>query len=124
MNHEQLKRIGISAAGLVALGAALAWLKSPRAAAGIAAGGAWNLASLWCLVRLLNAWLVDRTPRRAVAWALVKFPVLYALAAGLLHSPAVSSVGFGIGLTIALLAAMGGFMASTLRTPLSPFHGR
>lgn len=78
-----------------------------RMVGGVAAGGLWNLASLWCLVRLLDAWL-GPTPsrRRALGWLFVKCPLLYALAWAVLALARVSPIGFGLGLTVGLVAAM------------------
>jgi hypothetical protein len=75
-------------------------------ALGIAAGALWNLASLWCLARLLKAWL-GPTPstRRVVGWLLVKFPLLYTLIVLLFQVPSLSLAGFGVGFSLVLIAA-------------------
>jgi len=79
-----------------------------RTGLGVAAGVAWNLASFWCLARLLQAWLGPRpSTRRAVAWLLLKFPLLYGAAVLLLRSPSLSILGFGVGFTLILLLAVG-----------------
>lgn len=100
------------------LGAAtlLAAWWGPQAALGVAAGGAWNLASLWCLTRLLQAWLGPQPSRaRAVGWLLAKFPLLYVLVFGYLARPSASVVGFGIGFSVVLAAVVGGFAAQAAR---------
>jgi len=86
------------AAVMVAGCAATAWVQGSALIAGVLAGAAWNLASLWCLSRMLAAWLGPRrSSRRALGWLLVKFPLLYVLAFVMLRSGSVSLVGFGIG---------------------------
>lgn len=92
---------------------------------GVLAGGAWNLASLWCLSRLLHAWLgPQHSRRRVLGWLLVKFPLLYLVAFGLLHTRAVSAMGFGIGFSVILAMAIGRFAlrAKSFAAPSS--HGR
>ena len=77
-------------------------------AIGVAAGVAWNGASLWCLTQLLRAWLGPQpSRRRAIIWVVVKFPLLYALTFFLLRNAKVSIVGFGIGFSVVLFAAIG-----------------
>ena len=79
----------------------------PAVAVGALAGGAWNLASLWCFNRLLQVWLAPIPSRRRVAlWVCVKFPLLYLLAGLLLYRRAVSLLGFGIGFTVVLAIAL------------------
>lgn len=98
-------------------------------ALGLLAGGLWNLANLYCLTRLLTAWLGPprpaghdgrpprlwrsagrgggrRSTRRVVGWLLVKFIALYVLAFALLRLPGVSPVGFGVGFTVVLIGAV------------------
>ena len=83
---------------------------------GILGGGAWNLANLWCFARALPVWLGSSpSRRRAVGWLLVKFPLLYAAAIGLLLIPSVSPVGFAIGFLVVMLTAI----VAWLITPLS-----
>jgi hypothetical protein len=91
-------------------------------AIGFVAGGAWNMASLWSLQRMLHAWLGPLPSRgRALLWLLVKFPLLYLLGLAMLHSPQVSPLGFGIGFTLVFL--IGGGLA--LRANASRrAHGR
>ena len=79
-------------------------------AVGAAAGAAWNVASLWCLAQLLHAWLGPApSTRRAVVWLVVKFPLLYGLTFVMLWHQAISVVGFGIGFSVVLVAAIGGW---------------
>jgi len=95
------------AAVMVAGCAATAWVQGSALIAGVLAGAAWNLASLWCLSRMLAAWLGPRrSSRRALGWLLVKFPLLYVLAFVMLRSGSVSLVGFGIGFTVVLSLAL------------------
>jgi hypothetical protein len=107
MTEQLIQRIGrrtIIAVGIAAV-AALPW--GGRCALSLVAGGIWNLASLWLLTRLLGAWLGPRpSTRRAVGWLLLKFPMLYLAAFMLLHQPSVSVIGFGIGFTVVLAAAV------------------
>lgn len=96
--------------GVVLLSAAAAAWISPTIALGVLAGGLWNLASLWCLLHLLDAWLGPRPSRkRAVAWLIAKFPLLYLAVVGLCYSSAISLLGFGLGFTVILVLAMGWF---------------
>ena len=80
------------------------------------AGGVWNLASLWCLSRLLAAWM-SPTPsrRRVIVWLLVKFPLLYAAVVLLFGAHAVSAAAFGTGFSIVLFVAIAGLMADGRR---------
>jgi hypothetical protein len=74
---------------------------------GLLAGGVWNLVNLWCLSRLLAAWLgPQRSTARVVRWLVIKFPLLYGVAWLLLSRAWVSMVGFGVGFTLVLLAAL------------------
>ena len=96
-----------------------------RFAVGIAAGGLWNLASLWCLTRMLRAWLGPvRSPRRAMAWLLLKLVVIYPLAVVLIRHPAGSMIGFGIGFTAVLIVAMAWFFRRAARVIPQHSHGR
>lgn len=80
-----------------------------------AAGAVWNLASLFCLRRLLRAWMGPQpSQRRAVAWVLVKFPLLYALVVCLFRMPQLSIVGFSLGFSVVLTAAMALFARRAL----------
>ena len=94
-------------------------------ALGVLVGAAWNLASFWCLVRLLNLWLSPKpSKRRVLLWVLVKFPLLYLLAGILLYTRVVSLLGFGIGFTIVLALAMGWFAWHAARMSMVRSHGR
>lgn len=92
---------------------------------GALVGGVWNLASLWCLMQVVRAWLGPQpSTRRAVLWLLVKFPLLYLLIFVLLRSPTISIVGFGIGFSMVLLAVMGWLIRQTVQTSPARPHGR
>ena len=87
-----------------------AWDRS--VALGMLVGGVWNLASLWCLSRLLQAWLGPQpSRRRAIGWVLLKFPLLYLALFGLLSHSMVSAVGFGAGFSLVLLMMLGWWIA-------------
>ena len=89
----------------VAAVATILW--NARAAVGVVTGGLWSLANLWCLERLLSAWLRPQpSRRRALGWVLVKFPLLYFIAFMLLRASFMSLVGFGIGFTVVLAVAI------------------
>ena len=105
------------AGAAIALGAAaLASFWGARAAAGALAGGLWNLASLWCLIRLLGAWLGPQpSQRHVVGWLVVKFPLLYLGVFLLLRSSSISLIGFGIGFSLILIGAIGWFAANAPR---------
>jgi hypothetical protein len=105
MNHLPRNTWG-AALALVGGAALIASAWSPRVGLSVAAGGLWNIANLWCLVRLLDAWLGQSSKRRAIGWALVKFPVLYGAVFFALSRPGLSVVGFGLGFTLVLLTAI------------------
>ncbi len=91
----------------MAIGAAIASLVDRSLALGVAAGGLWNAASLWCLTKMLASWLgPSPSKRRAIGWLLVKFPLLYGGAILVLRARTVSLIGFGIGFTIVLVSAL------------------
>lgn len=102
-----------SALGLF-IASAVAWaFFGSRAAAGIIAGGAWNLTSLWCLTRLLQAWIGPKpSQRRAMAWALVKFPLLYAAIFVVFQTKIVAFAAFSAGFSIVLATALAAFVFS------------
>lgn len=91
----------------------------------VAAGAAWNLASLFCLRQLLRAWLGPQpSQRRAVAWVLVKFPLLYALVVFFFRSPQLSIVGFSLGFSVVLAVAMALFARHALTLGRTQTHVR
>lgn len=92
---------------------------------GLLAGAAWNALSLWCLSRLLRAWLAPRlSHRRVAAWWLIKFPLLYAAAWFCLSRPAVSLAGFSLGFTLVLALAVGRLAFQAQRLVAARSHGR
>ena len=100
---------------------------------GIVAGMAWNATSLWCLSKLLHAWLGPQPSRRRVLlWLAVKFPLLYGGVWVLLRTPEISMVGFGIGFSLVLVGAMVWLVrrapqaspAGAPRMMMAPSHGR
>ncbi len=126
----------VAAAMTAALATASAALWDRRMSLGVLAGGAWNLASLWCLTRLLTAWIGSRpanaegrdqpqpSRRRVVIWLLFKFPLLYLVVFGILHSPSVSGVGFGVGFTLVLVVAVASLALQARRMSLVKSYGR
>lgn len=91
----------------------------------VAAGAGWNLASLFCLRQLLRAWLGKRpSQRRAIAWVLVKFPLLYALIVFLFRSTWLSVIGFSVGFSVVLGAAMALFAKRAIALRQIPTHVR
>lgn len=105
----------ISSLALAAL-AGLAGSFNARVLTGVAAGAAWNFASLWCLINLLSAWLGPQpSRRRALGWLVVKFPVLYALAVLLVRHAQVSVLGFSVGFTAVMAVSMGWFAVQANR---------
>ena len=92
---------------------------------GVVAGIAWNLASLWCLSRLLAAWLgPSPSKRRAIGWLLVKFPLLYLLAFALVRGSSVSLIGFGAGFSAVLVVMLAAFALRAQRRIAVPSNGR
>jgi hypothetical protein len=86
-----------------------------RVAGSVILGGAWNLASFWCLTRMLLAWAgPERSPRRAVRWLLAKL-ALYASVIALFLLRSVSVPAFGVGFTVSLLAALLAFAMANRR---------
>ena len=111
-NDRTLSTVLVIAGGVVAVSALAASWWGVRVMGGVLAGGAWNLASLWCLAQLLSAWLGSRpSTRGAIAWLVLKFPFLYLLAFGMLRSPSVSLIGFSIGFTVVLIVVVAWFAA-------------
>lgn len=125
MSEQLSKRVWVTAAGIMLVGAAIAARWGAHVATGLFIGGAWNLASLWCLVHLLSAWIGPHpSRRRAIAWLLLKFPLLYLLAFVMFRSPRVSLIGFGVGFTIVLIVLIGWFALQARQMTLMRPHGR
>jgi len=126
MNERNRFRMwAIGAVVTVLVGACMALLGAAPLAFGIICGGLWNLASLWCLTQLLDAWLGPHpSRRRAVLWLLVKFPLLYLLIFTALRQPAIALAGFGIGFTLVLVAAVGVLASSAQRRTTVRANGR
>ena len=90
-------------------------------AGGVLAGSLWNAANFWCFSHALGAWLdPQRARRHQIGWFVVKFPLLYAAAFSLLQMPWISPIGFGIGFTLVLAAAV--LLVLKARQP--QLHGR
>lgn len=107
MSDQRLLTWLLVAAVAVSVVATIVAAWHARFALGMVAGMWWNVASLWCLTRLLAAWLGPHpSRRRAIGWLLVKFPLLYAVVLVLLRAPSVSSLGFGVGFSAGLLLLM------------------
>ena len=125
MSERLLLQLELCAAAAVAAAAALAWNAREPLALGIAAGGAWSLASLWCLARLLAAWLSPtHSRRRVIGWLLVKLAVLYPLAVAFLLAAPHLAMSFGIGFTVALAVMAVGFACQGIRAAQAQSHGR
>ena len=125
MSEQTTRRLLAVATLVLVCCVAAAWRWGLHAALGVFAGGAWNLASLWCLVQLLNAWLGPAPSRKRVwGWLLVKFPLLYFLAFGLLWTKAVSAVGFGVGFSVVLLVILTGMACQAKHLVITRPHGR
>jgi hypothetical protein len=96
-----------------------------RIAIGVAAGGAWNLFSFFCLANLLRAWLGPKpSMKRAIGWLLIKFPCLYAAAVLLFVRREISLIAFGVGFTVVLASAAAFLLLQASRCMLRPVHGR
>ena len=108
---------------LSAAAVALVWWNG-RLALGILAGVWWNVASLWCLAHLFNAWL-GSTPsrRRAIGWLLAKFPLLYVIVFAILRAPTAFIIGFGLGFSAVLICAMGSFALNAQPLVATRSHG-
>ena len=95
----------------------------PSLTTGLLAGAAWNLASLWCLSRLMTAWLGSpHSTRRALGWLAVKL-ALYGLILLVFIKQIVSPTGFGLGFGLTLVAAMAWCILTARHTLWVP-HGR
>lgn len=124
MTERTLRHVAGLAAVVVGLAGAVAGVWGLRPALSVAAGGAWNLASLWCLGQLLQAWLGPQpSRRRVIGWLLVKFPLLYLLAFGVIRSPLIAPEGFGAGFTVVLAAVVGWYAFHLHHLTLSRSHG-
>ena len=114
MNAQAQRNILLGSTVALLLGnvlAALGW--GVRAGIGVLVGGVWNLASLWCLTRLLGEWFSARPSRRRVlGWLLVKFPLLYFAIVLLFGKHAVPLLAFGAGFTIVLVVVISSLAAS------------
>ncbi len=112
MNEKIKNNIArLSGAGLILAVVIAAPLFGARTAAGIIVGGAWNLASLWCLTRMLQAWIGPQpSQRRAIIWLLMKFPLLYAAIFFIFQTKIVSFSSFSVGFTLVLLITLACFM--------------
>jgi hypothetical protein len=125
MHEDQLKRGWGSAAAAALFAAGVAWPVESRVASGLAAGAAWNLASLFCLHRLLRAWLAKPPSRRRVLlWFGLKFPLLYGLALSLFRASAPFLIGFGLGFTVVLLVMLGWALAQARLALTGGAHAR
>ena len=114
----------IAASGLV-IAALPGWMWGPRVVGSILAGGLWNLASLWCLTRLLGAWLRPEPSRnRLLGWLALKGAWLALLIGAVLRAPWLSFIGFGIGFTIMLIIVIAFFALHSRRFVAGQSHGR
>ncbi len=96
--------IGVLATSVAA---AVSYGRHSSVTSGMLVGGAWNLINLWCLTRALGVWLASHPSRwRSALWFIVKFPLLYGLALGLLMTPGLSLGGFIVGFSATLGAAL------------------
>ena len=119
MSRQAVSSLWMISSAAVCGASLLACIWDARVALGIAAGGLWNMASLWCLMQLLDAWLGARpSRRRAILWLLVKFPLLYLVIVMALRWPSISLVGFGIGFTLVLALAAVGYAQMARLAPL------
>ena len=125
MPERLLMRLELYAAAGVLAATAIAVGWSAPLATGILAGGSWNLASLWCLAHLLNAWLGPQRSRRlALGWLILKFPLLYVLAFGFVRASIGSLVGFGVGFTLVLIVVVGGLAIRARPLSATRSYGR
>ena len=127
MIDDLFKRVTVIGGALAAAVAVATLFAGIGVGAGVLVGGVWNLLSLWCLIRLLEAWIgPNASRRRAIPWAFVKFPALYLLAYAAFHIPGLSVVGFTIGFTVVLAAAVLVLALSLQRLVAHPrkAHGR
>jgi hypothetical protein len=124
MSERVFRQLAGFAAAITTLAAASALRLDPVLALGIAAGGCWGLANLWCLARVLNAWLGAHSRRRAITWLLVKLAVLYPVAIATLSADPRLSPGFGLGFGVALVVVIAGIAWNVRRAAAVSSHGR
>ena len=123
MAERSLLNVWGLAASTVVIAATPAWVWGPRVVLSVLVGGAWNLASVWCLARLLGAWLGPQpSTRRAIAWLFMKGGLLAFLLFGILRSPAISVVGLCIGFTVALVVVVGNLARRAQRIVPPPVY--
>ncbi|MBI3997372.1 MAG: hypothetical protein HY352_06935 [Candidatus Omnitrophica bacterium] len=146
MNERLVTQLWWVTTGAVGFATLIAWHWGKGMAMGVFAGGLWNLVSLWCLSQLLHAWLGTPRPaghqsrppqllrgsgqgggqpsrRRAIAWLLVKFPLLYFIIFRVFQSPEVSVLGFGVGFTIVLGVSLVWWVWQAKRMGAAHVHG-
>lgn len=114
-----------TAVGGLVIAALPGWVWGPRVVGSILAGGLWNLASLWCLSRLLGAWLrPDPRRSRVLGWLVLKGALLALLIGAVLRAPWLSFIGFGIGFTVMLIIIVASFALHPRRLVTGQSHGR
>ncbi len=124
MNESIAKTLWMAGAAAVALATLAAAPMGGSVMLGVLAGAAWNLASLWCLTRMMGAWLgPNGSTKRAAGWILVKFPLLYLLAFAMLRS-SISIIGFGIGFSVVLLVSVAWFVLNAQKLMAVRSDGR
>ena len=124
-DRAALRKLWALAASVLVIAALPAWMWGPRAVGSVLAGGLWNLASLWCLSRLLGAWLKPDPRRRVVlGWLALKGALLALLIGAVLCAPWLSFIGFGIGFTIALIVIVASFALHARQRVAGQSHGR
>lgn len=124
MNERVVRQLWWVTSSVVVIATLLAWRWGRGMAIGVLAGGLWNLVSLWCLAQLLRAWLGPQpSRRRAIAWLLVKFPLLYVVIFRVFQSPGVSVLGFGIGFTVVLGVSLAWWLWQAQRMRIVKAHG-
>lgn len=122
-----LRKLWVIAASALVIAALPAWVWGPRAVGSVLAGGLWNLASLWCLTRLLGAWLPRPTSGRrrvVLGWLALKGALLALLIGVILRAPWLSFIGFGIGFTIVLIVIVASFALHARQLVAGQPHGR
>lgn len=124
-DHAALRKLWALAASVLVIAALPAWVWGPRAVGSVLAGGLWNLASLWCLTRLLGAWLKPDPHRRVVlGWLALKGALLTLLIGVILRAPWLSFIGFGIGFTVVLIVIVASFAVHSRQRVAGQSHGR